>query len=72
MALSAVAAYGLTAWTTQGVRFDLDLLVPCLAGSAAAMIPGAYLVSRLGRGRASATVAMLSISLALPTLVGVR
>jgi uncharacterized membrane protein YfcA len=72
MALSAVAAYGFTAWATQGVRFDLSLLVPCLAGSAAAMIPGAYLVSRLGRGRASATVAMLSISLALPTLVGVR
>lgn len=69
MALSAVLAYALTAWATVGVRLDFDLLVPLLAGSLAAMVPGAYLVSRLGRGRASAAVALLSIALALPTLV---
>jgi uncharacterized membrane protein YfcA len=69
MALSAVLAYALTAWAAAGVRFELTLLVPLLAGSSAAMVPGAYVVSRLGRGRASAAVALFSISLALPTLI---
>jgi uncharacterized membrane protein YfcA len=69
MALSAVLAYALTAWAAAGVRFELTLLVPLLAGSIAAMVPGAYVVSRLGRGRASAAVAIFSISLALPTLI---
>ncbi|MGI8703232.1 MAG: sulfite exporter TauE/SafE family protein [Candidatus Limnocylindrales bacterium] len=69
MALSAVVGYALTAWATAGVTFQLGLLVPLLAGSVAAMVPGAYVVSRLGRGRASAAVALLSIGLALPTLI---
>ena len=69
MALSAVVAYALTAWATQDVRLELWLLPPLLAGSLAAMVPGAYVVSRLGRGRASAVVALISITLALPTLI---
>ncbi len=73
MAGAAIVTYALTAWVTVGVRFDIALLVPLFGGSVAAMVPGAYLVSRLGRGRASAFVAVLSIALAMPTLVfGVR
>jgi uncharacterized membrane protein YfcA len=69
MALSAVVTYALTATAISGVHAEFELLLPLLAGSVAAMVPGAYIVSRIGRGRATAFVAILSISLALPTLL---
>ncbi|MBA2254891.1 MAG: sulfite exporter TauE/SafE family protein, partial [Chloroflexi bacterium] len=69
MALTAVITYALTAAAISGVRAEWELVVPLLAGSVAAMVPGAYVVSRIGRGRASAIVALLSIGLALPTLL---
>ena len=45
------------------------LLLPMFAGSVAAMVPGAFMVSRLGRERATVAITLLSISLALPTLI---
>jgi uncharacterized membrane protein YfcA len=69
MALAAISTYALTAAATGGVRVDPVRLVPLLAGSLGAMIPGAALISRLGRDRASVGVAVLSISLALPALL---
>jgi len=44
-------------------------VVPLFVGSIAPMIPGALLVSRLGRDRATIAITVLSISLALPTLI---
>jgi hypothetical protein len=69
MALTAVVTYALTAAAISGVRTEWELVLPLLAGSVAAMVPGAYVVSRIGRGRASAFVALLSIALALPSLI---
>jgi len=69
MAVSAIITYALTSAALQGVHAEFDLVLPLLAGSVAAMVPGAYVVSRIGRGRATAFVAILSISLALPTLL---
>jgi len=45
------------------------LVIPLLAGSVAAMVPGAYLLSRLGRESATIGITLLSIVLALPTLI---
>ena len=45
------------------------LLIPMFAGSVAAMVPGAFMVSRLGREKATIGITLLSISLALPTLI---
>jgi uncharacterized membrane protein YfcA len=70
MAVAAIAAYAFSAAATGGVTFEPRLFVVLLAASAAAMMPGTVLLSRLGRGRASALVAVLSIGLALPSLLG--
>jgi uncharacterized membrane protein YfcA len=70
MAVAAVVAYALSAAATGGVTFEPRLFVVLLAASAGAMMPGTVLLSRLGRGRASAVVAVLSIGLALPSLLG--
>lgn len=69
MAVAAISTYALTAAATGGIRVDPVLLVPLLAGSLAAMGPGAALISRIGRDRASVVVATLSIALALPALL---
>jgi uncharacterized membrane protein YfcA len=69
MALAAVITYALTAAAISGVRTEWQLVLPLLAGSVAAMVPGAHLVSRIGRGPATAFVALLSIALALPSLL---
>jgi uncharacterized membrane protein YfcA len=45
------------------------IVIPLLVGSIAPMIPGAMLVSRLGRERATIVITLLSILLALPTLI---
>jgi uncharacterized protein len=69
MAASAVVAYIISATAFQNVHADWWLVVPLFAGSIAPMIPGALVVSRLGRERATIAITVLSISLALPTLI---
>jgi len=69
MATSAVVAYIISASAFRGVNPDWWLVLPLFAGSIAPMIPGAYVVTRLGRERATIAVTLLSISLALPTLI---
>jgi uncharacterized membrane protein YfcA len=69
MAASAVVAYVISATAFQNVHADWWLVVPLFAGSIAPMIPGALVVSRLGRERATIAITVLSISLALPTLI---
>jgi len=48
---------------------DWWIVIPLFFASIAPMIPGAMLVSRLGRERATIAITLLSISLALPTLI---
>jgi uncharacterized membrane protein YfcA len=69
MAASAVVAYTISATAFQNVHANWWLIVPLFAGSIAPMIPGAMVVSRLGRERATIVITLLSISLALPTLI---
>jgi uncharacterized membrane protein YfcA len=69
MAGAAVVGYLLAASALEGVRPDYPLLVVLFCGSVAAMVPGAFLVSRLGRETATVAITLLSISLALPTLI---
>jgi uncharacterized protein len=69
MASAAVVAYLVSATAFRGFDADLWLLVPLFAGSIAAMVPGALLVSRLGRERATVVITLLSILLAVPTLI---
>lgn len=69
MALAAITTYAVVASTTGGLRTDLMLLVPLLAGAIAAMVPGTLLIARVGRDRASMAIACLSILLALPALM---
>jgi uncharacterized membrane protein YfcA len=69
MAAAAVVGF-LTAQTAfHNVTPDWWIVVPLFAGSIAPMIPGAMLVSRMGRERATIAITLLSISLALPTLI---
>jgi uncharacterized membrane protein YfcA len=69
MAASAVIAYVLAQAALHEVTPDWWLVVPLLAGSLAPMIPGAMIVARLGRSRATILVTIASIALSLPTLV---
>lgn len=69
MAGSAVFGYLLTATAFRDVRPDLSLLAVLFFGSVVTLIPGAFMVSRLGRETATIFVTLLSISLALPTLI---
>lgn len=69
MASAAVVGYLLTATAFQGLRPDYSLLVVLFCGSLVALVPGALMVSRLGRERATVFITLLSISLALPTLI---
>jgi uncharacterized protein len=69
MAAAAVVGY-ITAQTAfQNIEPNWWIVVPLFVGSVAPMIPGAMLVSRLGRERATVAITLLSISLALPTLI---
>jgi hypothetical protein len=70
MAVAALATYALVAVDRGTVNIDPRLFAVLLCASAAAMVPGTLVVARLGKGRAAAGVAILSIALALPTLVG--
>jgi hypothetical protein len=69
MAAAAVVGYLLAATALENVRPDYPLLVVLFFGSVAAMVPGAFLVSRLGRETATVGITLLSIGLALPTLI---
>ena len=69
MASAAVVGYLVTATSLEGVRPDLLLIVVLFSGSVIALVPGALLVSRLGRESATVVITLLSISLALPTLI---
>jgi uncharacterized membrane protein YfcA len=69
MAAAAVVGY-ITAQTAfQNIEPDWWIVVPLFIGSIAPMIPGAMLVSRLGRERATVAITLLSIGLALPTVI---
>jgi hypothetical protein len=69
MAAAAVVGF----LTAQSAFHNVDpnwwIVIPMLVGSIAPMIPGAMLVSRLGRERATIVITLLSILLALPTLI---
>jgi len=69
MAATAVTVYVVSASAFTDVTPNWWLVVPLLAGSVAAMVPGAYLLSRLGRESATIGITLLSIALALPTLI---
>jgi uncharacterized membrane protein YfcA len=69
MAAAAVVGYLISATALRDLSVDWWMLVLLFAGSVAAMVPGAFLVSRLGRERATVFITLLSISLALPTLI---
>jgi len=44
---------------------DIARMHECVA----AMVPGAFMVSKLGREKATVAITLLSISLAIPTLI---
>ena len=53
----------------RGRGADWSILVVLFFGSVITLIPGAFMVSRLGRETATVFITLLSISLALPTLI---
>ena len=72
MAIAAIITYFLSAAFQGGISLDLRLLVILLVASAAAMVPGTLVIARMGRRRASAIVALLSIGLALPSILSLH
>lgn len=70
MAAAAIATYAVTAVAIGDIGVDPLLVIALLAGAIAAMIPGAAVIARLGRDRAAAGIAIISICLALPSLLG--
>lgn len=73
MAAAAVLSAAVVVVATPGLYDRVDpewiIVVPLLAASVAAMLPGAILASRLGRTRMSILIAAISISLASLALV---
>ena len=69
MAAAAVVGFILSARLSESMDINYWLLIPMFAGSVAAMVPGAFMVSRLGREKATVAITLLSISLAIPTLI---
>jgi len=69
MASAAVVGFILSSKMAEEIHIDYWLLVPMFAGSVAAMVPGAFMVSRIGREKATIGITLLSISLAIPTLL---
>lgn len=69
MSLSAVIGYLVSENAFRDIRPDLWLLVPLFVGSIATMITGVGLVHRMQRERAVVFITLLSIALALPTLI---
>jgi len=69
MAASAVAGYLIAQSAFQNIVPDWWIVVPLFFASVAMMIPGAFVLSRLGRRRATILITALSVSLAIPTLI---
>lgn len=69
MAAAAVVGFLLSARMSETIDINYWMLIPMFAGSVAAMVPGAFMVTRLGREKATIVVTLLSISLAIPTLI---
>ena len=69
MAAAAVVGYITAQSAFQNMVADWWIVIPLFFASIAPMIPGAMLVSRLGRELATIAITLLSISLALPTLI---
>ena len=69
MAASAVVGFFVAQTAFSNATASWWIVVPLFAGSIAPMIAGALLLPRLGRDRATIAITLLSISLALPTLV---
>lgn len=69
MAAAAVVGFMTAQTAFHNVNPNWWIIVPLFAGSLAPMIPGAMVVSRLGRERATVAITLLSITLALPTLI---
>ena len=69
MAAAAVVGYLVTATAFDELEPELFMLVVLFFGSVITLIPGAFMVSRLGRETATVFITLLSISLALPTLI---
>jgi uncharacterized membrane protein YfcA len=69
MAMAAVVGFFIAQTVINNATADWWIVVPLFAGSVAPMIAGAMLVSRLGRERATVAITLLSIALALPSLI---
>lgn len=69
MAASAVLGYIIAATAFQNVIPDWWVVLPLFFASIAMMIPGAMVLSRLGRERATILITTLSVLLAIPTLI---
>jgi uncharacterized membrane protein YfcA len=69
MAASAVVGFFVAQTVINNATANWWIVIPLFAGSIAPMIAGAMLLSRLGRERATIAITLLSISLALPSLI---
>jgi uncharacterized membrane protein YfcA len=69
MAISAVVGYVISAAAFKNIDANWWIVVPLLAGSIAPMVPGTMIIARLGRERATILITLLSICLAVPTLI---
>lgn len=69
MAAAAVVGFFVAQTAFHNATAEWWIVVPLFAGSVAPMIAGAMLVSRLGRDRATVAITLLSIALALPSLI---
>ncbi|MBK7876839.1 MAG: sulfite exporter TauE/SafE family protein [Planctomycetes bacterium] len=69
MSLSAVIGYLVSENAFRDIQPNYWLLLPLFAGSIATMIAGVSLVHRMQRERAVLLITLLSIALALPTLI---
>jgi uncharacterized protein len=69
MAAAAVVGFFVAQTAFNNATANWWIVVPLFAGSVAPMIAGAMLVSRLGRERATVAITLLSITLALPSLL---
>ncbi|HUP82863.1 MAG TPA: sulfite exporter TauE/SafE family protein [Candidatus Limnocylindria bacterium] len=69
MAASAVLGFFIAQTVINNATANWWIVVPLFAGSVAPMIAGAMLLSRLGRERATIAITLLSIALALPSLI---
>ncbi|MEP7378461.1 MAG: sulfite exporter TauE/SafE family protein [Chloroflexota bacterium] len=69
MAASAVVGFFVAQTAFNNATASWWIVVPLFAGSIAPMIAGAMLLSRLGRERATIGITLLSLALALPSLI---